>query len=783
MLFTGTRISNSRGNWGIAALFIVLTAPLSSIAGNLPPDFSIVPILQGSLNKPISVCFLPAQLPPGDQRLFMLLAEQDGRVLFQQYAGQSPVVVLQLTDIGAGIGELGLLGITADPNFDVNNASAADNYVYLFYTEAAPPNFGCHETCTTCNRGHISRFRLDLNPPLLHSEETIWTGEWYPTCSSQGYHWAGDLHFVDANTLFFSTGDHFYQQQAQVPTSELGKMMRLDRADFGVGSAQVWSTGLRNPFRFNVDTTAPGTLYIGNVGSNGECSQTAIWEELNVASAATAGLNFGWPCAEGPSTNCPCNSYASIPECVSFGCTGFTDPFWMYDHTVGNCIIAGPVYRGSRYPSEYVNSVFVADYIRGWVKRIPISSNPATPIDFFVGELSSAIVDLEMGPLDSVYVVLRTPFQSMPAGVYRFGYREPAATFRYRQLSPFNDPDDRRYVMFNGSVKYNMLDFPNAVVTYSWDFGDGATSALQNPQHTYADRREYIVRLTAQIQSLGQPVWNVPATSIEIATGLRPTIQLTAPSAGTVYYANCPTAYAASAVDGLGNPVTVFHWRAEWVHDEHVHLISNLPDGGSGEFYAPTAPPAGHPEPLPFQFVVEAVDARDISNEATSPAVVFSDSHSITLNARPVETDFDVQLDGENLQFTTPSIVAGAEGTPIIVVAPSQTASPSGTVYEFRCWIDTGSTNPVRTGTISEDYASWTAHYTIASVSSCTVADTDGDGCVGLTELAQVLGAFGTSCCVNGNAANYEPDCDFNGDCQIDLTDLATVLSYFGSCP
>lgn len=771
----------SRSLYLIAGLGCVAFGSGSGSADTLPTDFSIVPILQGGISKPISVCFLPAQLPTGDQRLFMLLAEQDGRVLFQQYAGQAPSQVLQLTNIGAGIGELGLLGIVADPGFDINNPNGASNFVYVSYTEAAPSGFDCDPECSNCYRSHISRFRMDLTPPLMHSEEVVWVGEWFPACGSQAYHWAGDLHFVGNDSLYVSTGDHFDVGQAQNPQSELGKMLRIDRENFGIGPAQIWSSGLRNPFRFNTDAQSPGALYIGNVGSNGDCN-AVLWEELNVAPASGPTLNFGWPCSEGPLEGCPCTGFATVPECVNAQCANFTLPFWTYDHSVGNSIIGGPVYRGTRYPPQYQGNAYVGDYIQGWIKRIPINGLPATAVDFLAPDVLSDIVDLEIGPLDSLYVVKYASNNSYAAGVYRIGYREPAASFRYRQLSPSGDPDDRRVVLFNGSVKYNLVDFPNATVTYAWDFGDGATSSLQNPQHTYAERREYVVRLTAQIQSPGQPVWMVPAASVEIATGLRPTIQIGAPGAGTIYYVNCPTPYSASAIDGLGNPVSTYHWRVEWVHDEHVHLINNLPDGPSGVFVAPSAPPTGHTEPLPFRMVVEAVDSRGISSEAPSPNVNYSESHSITLNARPAETDFSVQLGTQNLILTTPSIVSDAPGTPLTVTAPSQISS-GGTTYTFRCWSDNGDTNPIRAGALASGNVAWTAHYTIATVSTCTIADTDGDGCIQLSELSQVLAAYGTMCCANGNPEQYQPDCDFDGDCSIGLTELATVLSQFGQCP
>lgn len=44
-----------------------------------------------------------------------------------------------------------------------------------------------------------------------------------------------------------------------------------------------------------------------------------------------------------------------------------------------------------------------------------------------------------------------------------------------------------------------MISFTNASsgeTDWTWDFGDGSTSSQQNPEHTYVDAKEYVVRLT-----------------------------------------------------------------------------------------------------------------------------------------------------------------------------------------------------------------------------------------------------------------------------------------------
>ena len=76
---------------------------------------------------------------------------------------------------------------------------------------------------------------------------------------------------------------------------------------------EVWSYGLRNPWRFSFDP-ATGDLYIADVGQN-------AWEEVDVVTAADGagrGANFGWNVTEGRH----CYASASCDLCR------FTLPCW-----------------------------------------------------------------------------------------------------------------------------------------------------------------------------------------------------------------------------------------------------------------------------------------------------------------------------------------------------------------------------------------------------------------------------------------------------------------------
>jgi glucose/arabinose dehydrogenase len=121
------------------------------------------------------------------------------------------------------------------------------------------------------------------------------------------------------------------------------------------GRDEIWSYGLRNPWRFSFDRQT-GALWIGDVGQ-GE------WEEINVASGGSdGGENYGWRRMEGR------HSYGggTAPP-------GHDAPIYEYSHADGNCSVTGGyVYRGSDIPAlrgAYVFADFCAGRLRAFVNE------------------------------------------------------------------------------------------------------------------------------------------------------------------------------------------------------------------------------------------------------------------------------------------------------------------------------------------------------------------------------------------------------------------------------
>ena len=333
----------------VAVLGALLFAPNS---GSAAPNVSVIPF--ANVSSPVDI------VNAGDSRLFV--ADQNGNIVVLQSDGTVLGTFLDITGRVIAGGERGLLGLVFHPNY------ASNGYFYVNYTRD-PDDTMSGEAGEGDTR--ISRFsRIGA----VGSNTADPTSEFVILDIPQPYanHNAGDLVFGPDGKLWIAMGDGGLfcdpADRAQDPGQLLGKMLRID-VDAGspyaipadnpyVGGGlpldEIWSFGLRNPFRFSFDRMT-GDLWIGDVGQN-------AWEEIDVRPpTSTGGENYGWDCREGlhPASVSGCTTTAS--------CAGpFVDPVHEYDHSGGRCaVIGGYVYRGPAYASFIGGHYFFADNCSG----------------------------------------------------------------------------------------------------------------------------------------------------------------------------------------------------------------------------------------------------------------------------------------------------------------------------------------------------------------------------------------------------------------------------------
>ena len=317
-----------RLRWPLALLIGVLVAPATASAVSLQPV--------GSFDAPTFVT-----APRGDPRLFVV--ERDGRIqVLHDGTGSQFLDIHTLVDTD---GERGLLSMAFDPKY------AANGLFYVFFNDDGSAGAPLGDI-------HVDEFRVSADPNVADpgSRRRVLT---VSRGTSASNHNGGQLQFGKDGLLYVSVGDAANGANAQNPASLNGKILRID-PQRGAG-AQVWSLGLRNPWRFSFDHLT-GNMVIGDVGAGAR-------EEIDFAPAASglgAGVNYGWSCREG---------FAPGPR----GCGGgFTNPAFDYAHSEPcNAVIGGYVYRGRQIKSlagRYLYTDLCHPGIRSLVLGLPLAS-------------------------------------------------------------------------------------------------------------------------------------------------------------------------------------------------------------------------------------------------------------------------------------------------------------------------------------------------------------------------------------------------------------------------
>ncbi|TXL86963.1 PQQ-dependent sugar dehydrogenase [Streptomyces sp. IB2014 016-6] len=278
------------------------------------------------------------------------IAERAGtvRVLDDQGLGEP---VLDISDETTTDGERGLLGVAFD------NELA---HFYISYTDL--------EGTST-----IDEFAVQSGAIQPDSRRTVLT-------QTQPYenHNGGDIKFGPDGYLYIAFGDGGAggdpHGNGQKLDTLLGKILRIDPSgaepyavpadnpfvDDPNAKDEIWSYGLRNPWRFSFDS-GTGDLLIGDVGQSD-------WEEIDWAPAGSeGGENYGWASMEGT------HPFRGGTEPANH-----TPPVFEYDRNgLGCSVTGGYVYRGDAIP-DLQGQYLYSDYCDGTVRGLTIENGQVT---------------------------------------------------------------------------------------------------------------------------------------------------------------------------------------------------------------------------------------------------------------------------------------------------------------------------------------------------------------------------------------------------------------------
>jgi glucose/arabinose dehydrogenase len=352
------------------------------LPGLAPPAARAAPVLAqiGDFNRPVFVV-----APPRDTRNTFVV-ERGGTVRLLvdgTLRGRPFLDIRSLVSTSDGRDdERGLLSIAFAPDY------AASGRFYAYYTSRQPPAAHAGDIV-------VDEFRRSASDPEVADPGTRRTLIAIEHNDYQNHN-GGQLAFGPDAMLYAGTGDGGGSgdplRSGQNVGSRLGKILRLDIRPglpvapagnpFGAAGPEVWSLGLRNPFRFSFDRLT-GDLTVGDVGQ-------ADIEEIDFVPKAAGwgrGANFGWSILEGA------NRYgAGRPARADELPAGYVGPVIEHAHSAGWCSITGGyVVRDPALPELYGRYVY-GDYCKGELWSAVLTPSGAAgdgPVGLRVGGLSS----------------------------------------------------------------------------------------------------------------------------------------------------------------------------------------------------------------------------------------------------------------------------------------------------------------------------------------------------------------------------------------------------------
>lgn len=315
-------------------------------------------------NEPWAMTFLP-----GGQAL---ITEKPGRLLLWTSGGAAvPVAGTPRVDYG---GQLGLGDVVLHPDF------ARNNMVYLSWSEPGPND----------TRGPaVGRARLVTGggSPRLDNLQVIWRGDKVDGRAHHGHRIA----FGPENKLFISSGDRMKFTPAQDPSTNIGKVVRLNDdgsvprdnpfAQRGGSAAQIWSLGHRNILGMAFD--GRGQLWSHEMGPK-------FGDEFN---RIERGSNYGWPVVSNGEhyDGRPIPDHNTRPE---FNAPEIT---WSSVSPAGLMVYSGrlfPQWRGNAFMGGLTGKTLI---------RIEMNGGNAREAQRW--DMGQRIREVEQGPDGAIYVL------------------------------------------------------------------------------------------------------------------------------------------------------------------------------------------------------------------------------------------------------------------------------------------------------------------------------------------------------------------------------------------
>ncbi|MEO8149282.1 MAG: PKD domain-containing protein [Bacteroidia bacterium] len=199
----------------------------------------------------------------------------------------------------------------------------------------------------------------------------------------------------------------------------------------------------------------------------------------------------------------------------------------------GDCIIGGTYYTGNSFPPQYQNKFYFGEFEDEWIRMLSLDSNN---IPFQVNAFAAQRgfqVHVTENPFDGSLIYIKYPDE-----IHRICYacvpdQPPVAIAIADTLTG----TDSLMVNFDGSQSSD----PDSPITFSWDFGDGNTSTLMNPQHPFTAPPGVYTVFTVVLTVTDDSSHTATDTIFITLNNTPPQVQITSFNNGDFYSVNQPS--------------------------------------------------------------------------------------------------------------------------------------------------------------------------------------------------------------------------------------------------
>jgi glucose/arabinose dehydrogenase len=525
---------------------LLASSAFAASAASVPTGFVDMQVASG-LTSPTSMSVLP------DGRV--LVVQQDGVIRMIKNDALLATAFHTVPNVDAS-NERGCLGVVPDPAF------ASNKFVYLYCTIKVGADA----------RNRVLRVTEGNDRVVAGSEQVVFELPNVPTATK--WHMGGAMRFGADGKLYIAVGNHEDSQvspasasNSQKVSSAFGKILRInadgtvptDNPFFNTAGAYkaVWSLGLRNPFVLDIQPGS-GLIVTGDVGQG-------TWEEIN---RITSGANFGWPAAEGNTTQ-----------------AGYTNPLYAYQHLNGYCAISGTQFYNpgtNQFPTSYVGKLFFADFCKGDIRYID-PANPATATTLATGITNPTNIGLS--PTGSLYYLDRNQATGVPTpGAAKVG----KISYTGQQVPNIAQQPQNQTAYVGTAATFSVL--ADGATGYQWQRNGtniaGATGSSYTLATTTVGDSGAQFRVIVS-NSFGSVPSNV--ATLTVTTNRPPVPTIATPLATAGYAPGDTISYSGSATDpedGTLAPGSLT-WTVELKHDTHAHQFVTARTGSSGSFTVP----------------------------------------------------------------------------------------------------------------------------------------------------------------------------------------------------